>query len=103
MFRRALDRDALWAGEMIGVDVGGLPVLLIAVDGQLFAYEDRCVHQQVKLSTGRLDGCVLTCSAHDWQYDACTGRGLNPDNVRLRSIPVRVSGGAIEVDVEGAP
>jgi toluene monooxygenase system ferredoxin subunit len=103
MFVRVLDRDELWVGEMIGVDVGGLAVLLIAVDdGQLFAYEDRCAHQQVKLSTGKLDGCVLTCSAHEWQYDACTGHGLNPDSVRLRAIPVRVRGGEIEVDVEAA-
>jgi toluene monooxygenase system ferredoxin subunit len=100
MFRRVLDRDALWAGEMIGVEVGGVPVLLVAVDEQVLAYEDRCLHQQVKLSTGRLDGSVLTCSAHEWSYDVCTGCGLNPDNVRLRALPVRIRGGAIEVDVE---
>jgi toluene monooxygenase system ferredoxin subunit len=99
MFRRALDRDALWDGEMVGVDVGGLPVLLVAVEGQVHAFEDRCLHQQVKLSTGRLEGCVLTCGAHQWSYDVCTGCGVNPDNVRLRSLPVRVSGDAIEVDV----
>ena len=103
MFRRALDRDQLWAGEMIGVEVGGRDVLLIAIDETVFAYEDRCAHQQVKLSTGKLDGCVLTCSAHEWSYDACTGRGLNPDNAQLRAIPVRVDGKEIQVDVEAVP
>src|SRR5260370_20116259 len=103
MFRHALDRDQLWSGEMISVEVGGLAVLLVAVDDQVFAYEDRCCHQQVKLSAGKLDGSVLTCSAHEWGYAVCTGRGLNPHNVRLRALPVRVDRHEIPVAVPWSP
>jgi toluene monooxygenase system ferredoxin subunit len=99
-FTRVCDRDSLWRGEMRGITVGAVAVVVIDVDGELHAFEDRCAHQRVKLSEGRLDGCVLTCRAHDWCYDLASGRGLNPTGVTLRRFPVRVEHGAVWVDVE---
>lgn len=96
---RAASLDDVWSGEKIGVTVCGTPVLLINVDGTLHAYVDRCVHQSLPLSDGRLEGHVLTCSAHEWQYDACTGRGINPSGIALRRLPLEVRDGAIYVDV----
>lgn len=99
--------DDLWDGEMVGRVLAGLPVLLLHVEGRIRAYVDRCAHLGVPLSKGRLSGRVLTCSAHEWQYDACTGQGLNPRTARLRALPVRIEGGEIQVDVDapapGAP
>ena len=102
-FRRAAARDDVWVGEMKRVVVDGVPVLLVALDEGLRAYEDRCLHKGVALSTGRLQGTRLVCAAHAWEYDLCSGRGLNPARVCLRAFPLRVVGDAIEIDVEGAP
>jgi nitrite reductase/ring-hydroxylating ferredoxin subunit len=99
-FRRALARDDLWIGEMKGVVVAGVPVLLVGLDDGVRAYEDRCLHKGVALSAGRLAGARLTCSVHAWEYDVTSGRGLNPANVCLRAFPVRIVGSDIEVDVE---
>jgi toluene monooxygenase system ferredoxin subunit len=102
---RVLGRDELWAGEMRGVVVDGLPVVVIAdAGGELHAFEDRCAHQRVKLSDGRLDGCELTCWAHGWRYDVRTGRGVNPTGAILRRIAVRIDGdGGVLVDVTVLP
>jgi toluene monooxygenase system ferredoxin subunit len=43
---------------------------------------------------------VLTCSAHEWQYDARTGRGLNPANVTLPRYPVEVRNAEIWIDCD---
>jgi nitrite reductase/ring-hydroxylating ferredoxin subunit len=83
---------------MVGVVVGGVPVVLLRIDAAVYAYEDRCAHQGMKLSAGRLDGAVLTCAAHHWTYDALSGCGLNPVAVRLRRFPVHIDGDAILVD-----
>lgn len=91
--------DDLWPGEMRRVLVESTPVLLVNVDGEVSAFEDRCSHQAVPLSEGRLEACVLTCRAHEWQFDATTGEGLNPRNVRLRRFPVRIVAGGILVEV----
>jgi toluene monooxygenase system ferredoxin subunit len=42
---------------------------------------------------------VLTCAAHEWEFDARTGRGLNPASARLHSYPVRLDGMRIFVGV----
>jgi toluene monooxygenase system ferredoxin subunit len=98
-FRRALSREDLWVGEMKGVVVDGVPVLLVSLDDGVRAYEDRCLHKGVALSAGRLSGTRLACSVHAWEYDVASGQGLNPANVCLRAFPVRVVGNDIEVDV----
>ena len=101
-FLPVLREDALWIGEMVGVDVGGRRVLLVNVAGEVCAFEDRCLHRSMPLSEGRLVDRRLVCRAHAWSYDACTGHGVNPDNVSLRRYPVEITGGEIRVDVDVA-
>lgn len=101
-FLRAAALADLWEGEMIGVRVAGVPVLLVRLDDGLHAYVDRCAHQAVPLSEGVLDGGVIVCGAHGWSYDARTGRGVNPARARLSAIPVRAEGADILVDVGAA-
>jgi toluene monooxygenase system ferredoxin subunit len=99
-FQAAGMLDDVWRGEMRGVVVAGRPVLLVNATGELRAFEDRCAHQGVRLSEGRLEGCEVVCRAHEWRYDACTGRGTNPATVRLRSFALRVEGDRVLVDVD---
>jgi toluene monooxygenase system ferredoxin subunit len=100
-FRRVMPLAQLWRGEMIGRVVDGKKVLLLRVDDQVFAYEDRCAHLGVALSEGRLDGTTITCSAHHYQYDALSGKGVNPKDVCLRTFAVKLEAGDIFVDVTG--
>jgi toluene monooxygenase system ferredoxin subunit len=97
--RKAATLDDLWSGSMLGVSIDGVPVLLVNLDGMIRAFEDRCQHQGVKLSEGSLRCGVITCFAHAWQYDARTGKGINPERVRLRSFRVDVRGDDVLVDV----
>jgi toluene monooxygenase system ferredoxin subunit len=98
-FQRVAALDDLWSGDMSTCVVDRVSVLLVRVDDDVYAYEDRCAHLGVPLSRGRLVGCTLTCSAHEWQYDVTTGRGVNPERARLRRFPVRVEDGHVAVDV----
>ncbi|HEU0199338.1 MAG TPA: Rieske 2Fe-2S domain-containing protein [Burkholderiaceae bacterium] len=97
-FRPVLQEDALWDGEMMPVNVDGVAVLLVRIDGAVHAYRDACAHKGMPLSRGSLARGVLTCSVHHWQYDAATGGGINPANARLCRLPVRVRNDLIEVD-----
>ena len=99
-YRLAARLDDLWSGEMLGVCVGGRRILLVRLDSEIHAYEDRCAHLGVALSEGRLAGGVLTCAAHEWQYDARSGRSINPKAAMLRRFPVRIEGGEIWVSLE---
>jgi toluene monooxygenase system ferredoxin subunit len=101
-FREVSKESELWVGELRQVRVDGRPVLLLRTDAGVFAYEDRCPHLGVPLSQGALQGSTLTCAAHHYQYDACTGRGINPRNVSLSAYPVRCHAGAILVELAEA-
>ena len=45
---------------------------------------------------------MLTCAAHQWEYDVCTGEGVNPRGVQLDALPVRIIDGDVFVDVGDA-
>jgi toluene monooxygenase system ferredoxin subunit len=44
-----------------------------------------------------LDGRVLMCSTHLWEFDCLTGAGINPASCGLSAYPVRVEDGTIQV------
>jgi toluene monooxygenase system ferredoxin subunit len=84
---------------MRAVSLGTLDVLLCNLDGTLVAYDDRCPHLAHPLSEGALSDGVLTCAAHEWQFNVRTGCGVNPASACLHRYPVRLDGEGIFVDV----
>jgi toluene monooxygenase system ferredoxin subunit len=101
-FQKATTMEDLWSGEMKGLSIDGVPVLLLNIDGVIRAYADVCPHQRSRLSAGSLNEHVLTCASHQWQFDATTGRGINPKNACLSPIAVRIVESEILVDVGNA-
>lgn len=100
IWRTALRLDDLWIGEMVGLELEGRRLLIVNVDGDVCAYEDRCVHRSFPLSQGKLVGSRLFCRAHEWEYDARTGQGINPGGIALRRYEVQVEGGEILVTID---
>ena len=54
----------------------------------------------MELSRGRLHHRTLTCWAHEWTYDACTGKGINPDDVTLRRYPLKIQDDGVWVGID---
>lgn len=99
MWQPVMPQDDLWEGELAGIEVAGKKLILLNVDGEIRAFEDRCPHLSSRLSEGDVDGQTLTCAAHLWEFDALTGKGINPGNSQLKAIETRVADGNIEVMV----
>ena len=77
--------------------------LFRAEDGSFHAMENRCLHRQVKLSLGEVEGCRLVCGYHGWGYDEeghvvdipdLFGRTKVP-RLSVRSYPVQVRYGLV--------
>jgi toluene monooxygenase system ferredoxin subunit len=102
-FVEILAESELWLGELRRVRVQDARVLLLRTDAGVFAYEDRCPHLGLPLSTGTLEGHTLTCAAHHFQFDATTGHGINPTCLRLRVYPIECKAGVIHVDLSPQP
>lgn len=63
-------------GQMKKVEADGVEILLANVDGEFHACGDRCGHQNVSLSTGKLEGKHVTCPLHGAVFDITTGESL---------------------------
>lgn len=100
-FRPVCSEEDLWEGEMTAHEVDGHDVLMIWPDGgQITAFQGMCPHQEIALVEGKFDGKTLTCRAHNWMFDACTGKGINPSDCELTMFPLRIENGTIFVDLD---
>ncbi len=74
------------------VVVLGHPVALFNVDGTFHAVSNVCLHRGGPIGEGTLDGSVVTCPLHGWEYDVRTGKNLANPAARLRTYTVTVDG-----------
>lgn len=84
-------------GSMKTLKVGGKTIAVTNVDGQFFAIDDTCTHEQCSLGgEGFLDGSIVTCGCHGAQFDVTNGKVLSlPAMVNVSSYPVKVEGDEI--------
>jgi nitrite reductase/ring-hydroxylating ferredoxin subunit len=86
-------------GESLVVELGRRWVLIMNVDGELFAVEDMCSHEEFALSEeGSLDGFTLTCNKHGACFDVRTGAVLCPPAMlSIKTFAVRIVEDSIQV------
>jgi toluene monooxygenase system ferredoxin subunit len=87
--------DDIWEGEMQCFQVNDASILLLKLDGRLRAFQGRCPHLGTALVEGDLDGAILTCRAHHWQFNALNGEGINPRKVQLACFSTQIVAGKI--------
>ena len=86
-------------GEGKVVEVSGKVLALFNVGGKFFVIDNTCKHRGGPLGEGFLDGNVVTCPLHGWQYDVCSGECVMPGEVKVDSYKVEVKGDEVFVDV----
>ncbi len=83
------------------VEAGRVPVCLArAEDGNLYALNDICTHEEFYLSDGELWGMDVECPQHGSRFNLATGKvtGL-PAVVAAKTYPVTVEGSEVFVEV----
>lgn len=88
------------AGSALEVVAEDRIVALMNVDGRFFALDGVCPHQGGPLGKGRIEGTIITCPWHGWQFDVTSGRHCLSQSVRQPMFSVRVDGEGIYVDLE---
>jgi 3-phenylpropionate/trans-cinnamate dioxygenase ferredoxin subunit len=72
-------------------------------NGELFAVEDRCSHDDGPLAEGELDpeNCTVECPRHGSLFDLRTGKPKTlPAYVPVDTFPVRVEDDVIKLEVD---
>jgi phenylpropionate dioxygenase-like ring-hydroxylating dioxygenase large terminal subunit len=82
--------DAAELGDQpLGVLLLGQAWVLVRLDGQVVAFEDRCPHRLAPLSAGWVDGDQLRCRYHGWSFGGDGRCTLIPANGPDAAIPPR--------------
>jgi 3-phenylpropionate/trans-cinnamate dioxygenase ferredoxin component len=90
--------SALPPGEAIRVD-GEVPIAVFNVDGEFYAVDDTCTHQDASLADGWLEGCQIECPLHASSFDLRTGAVSGPPaKVPVRTHEVTVADGVVWVE-----
>ena len=83
------------------VDAGSTPVCLAhAEDGNFYAVNDICTHEEFNLSDGELWGTDVECPQHGSRFNLQTGKVTGfPAVIAAKAYPVSVEGKDIYVEV----
>ena len=87
-------------GQLLEVEAERERIVLANIDGDLYALQDRCSHQDLPLSDGELDGDRLECLYHGARFDVCTGRAVGLPAIKpVPTYDVQVRGQEIFVQI----
>ena len=97
------------------VRVQGREVGVFNLDGEFHALKNVCAHQGARVCLGKiagttlpsdvyefkygLEGKILRCPWHEWEYNITTGESVFDPNVRIVSYPVSVENDDIVVTI----
>lgn len=87
-------------GEARELVAGDRIVALFHVDGEIHALDGVCPHQGGPLGKGTLNGCIVTCPWHGWQYDVRDGQHQASQSLKHTRFPVRIEGDDVLVNIE---
>ena len=85
-------RSQIPEGSAIAVDAGGKKIAIFNAGGKLFAIDNTCLHRGGPLAEGDLDGTVITCPWHGWEYDITTGRSLDEPSKQVSCFELQEEG-----------
>jgi 3-phenylpropionate/trans-cinnamate dioxygenase ferredoxin subunit len=79
--------------------IEGEDVLVVSIDGELFAVDDLCTHADVSLSEGELVDCTIECWLHGSAFSLRTGQPLTPPATRPLAVHTVIVGGQPDPEV----
>lgn len=77
----------------------GRIIAVFNVKGEIFAMDGVCPHAGGPIGTGQLNGSVVTCPWHGWQFDVCTGQHCLTQNVKTETFPTSVEDGDVFIEL----
>jgi nitrite reductase/ring-hydroxylating ferredoxin subunit len=81
------------------VEFEGRVYALFNIDGQISAIDGICPHQGGPLADGCVEGTMVTCPWHGWQFDVRSGRTPLGPKIKQAVFDVKIEGEDILVAV----
>lgn len=91
-FVKVAIKSEIASGNAKKVEVNGKEIALFNLGGNFCAIDETCPHRGGPLSEGSLEGNVVTCPWHGWQYDVTTGACLTNPSVSQNKYEIKIEG-----------
>jgi len=99
--RVARVEDCIEDGCLHKVAENGEPIVLARWDGEIFALEDCCSHEDFPLSEGEVIDGKIECVFHGARFDIRTGKAVQLPAVRpVKTFPVEIRDEEVFVQVD---
>ena len=72
------------------VNLGDRCLAVFDIDGEVLVIDGLCPHRSGPLSRGQLEGKVVTCPLHHWQFDLQTGVSQDNPGAKVGTYEVKV-------------
>jgi nitrite reductase (NADH) small subunit len=86
-------------GTIREVQLDGKTVAVANIAGKFHGINNACMHRGGPLGQGPLEGSVVTCPWHAWQYDVTTGKGVQNNTAAVDCYPVEQRGDELFIDL----
>ncbi len=91
--------DEVAAGTGKVVELNDKVLAVFNVNGSFYVIDNTCLHRGGPLGEGFLDGKIVTCPWHGWEYDVSTGENLPGRALKVNAYEVTVSDGDIIIEL----
>jgi nitrite reductase/ring-hydroxylating ferredoxin subunit len=99
-FVRVAAESEIAAGQGALVEVNGIALAVFNTgEGRFCAMSAICPHEDGPLAEGWLEGDVVVCPWHGFDFELATGRCRVDERLTIDVYPARVRDGAVEVDL----
>ncbi len=89
--------SAIEPGQSIVIKLENKSIAIFNTGKRFYAINNACPHLGGPLNEGTLEGEVVTCPWHGWQYDLKSGCPITTPNVR--TYPLRLDGDTLQIAV----
>lgn len=94
---RVADSSSLGRGPL-GVRVADVELVLVRAGATPRALYGRCTHRNARLAEGTVEGDVLVCAYHGWDYHCDNGRCRSDESEALHVFALQERDGGLWVD-----
>ena len=95
---KVLEIASLPDGQVSLVIVDGEDVALFRRGAEIFALGNTCPHQGGSLGDGFVEGDIVTCPLHGWEFDLRSGACMTVPGESVPRFEVTVDSGAVFVE-----
>ena len=95
---KVLDLAALPDGGVELIVVDGLDVALFRRGAEVFAIGNECAHKGGNLCDGRVEGDIVTCPLHGWEFDLRSGACMTIPGESVPRFAATVEDGGIYLE-----